>query len=202
MNRVSRVALLAALAGELILPTATAASRTVAAELAQCTAISAADARLACYDTLAGRTPDRPVPSVAGVGAMAVPAPMPAPAVAPPAATATASAPTRVPTSIPSATVTPPPPTEQPQNFGLSGAQQYTPAQKAAVIQSIQAHVAQVAADQLRTTYVVLDNGQTWKSTDGDMNLNQGEAVTIKRAALGSFLLTSANNSYHVRRIR
>ncbi len=195
MNLACPVALLAAVSALLgASPPAEASSGGVDSELARCKAVSAPDARLSCYDTLAGRTVDRNAPSVSGVGPAAVLA-APAPAVAPSADSMAASAATPVPA--------PPMPTQDPQNFGFSGAQHYGPAPKLQVIQSIQAHVSQVPADQLRPTHVELDNGQTWTSTDGGMILDAGEAVTIQRAALGSFLLRSASNhSYHVRRLR
>ena len=199
MNRAGRAVLLTVAVGlrGLAPMVATAADRTANAELAQCSAISAADARLACYDTLAGRATVGAAPKIAAVDATAVPAPIPAtaPAVSPAAKPAPAAAAT---TALP-----PPVPTEDPRNFGFSATQLYTTEQKAGIVQAIEAHVAQVAPDQLRSHYVVLDNGQTWISTSGDMNLSVGEAVTIKRAALGSFMLISASrDSYHVRRAR
>lgn len=190
MNRAGRAVLLAVAVGMpgLAPMVATAADHTTNAELAQCSAISAADARLACYDTLAGRATVSAAPKTAAVDAAAGPAPL--------SATATAASPAAKPAP-------PPVPTEDPRNFGFSATQVYTPAQKAGIVQAIEARVAQVATDQLRSHYVVLDNGQTWISTSGDMNLSVGEAVTIKRAALGSFMLISGSqDSYHVRRVR
>jgi hypothetical protein len=52
---------------------------------------------------------------------------------------------------------------------------------------------------------VVLDNGQTWAFAEAmdDPWLGPGAAVTIKRGALGSFLLTTASkHSYHVHRVQ
>jgi len=50
---------------------------------------------------------------------------------------------------------------------------------------------------------VVLDNGQTWTVMDNDGRLASGDAVTIKRAALGSFLMMApSNHRYRVRRIK
>jgi hypothetical protein len=50
---------------------------------------------------------------------------------------------------------------------------------------------------------VVLDSGQTWTVMDNDGRLAAGDAVTIKRAALGSFLmLTPSNHRYRVRRVK
>ena len=60
-----------------------------------------------------------------------------------------------------------------------------------------------IIVDQNQHGIVVLDNGQYWKLLEGEMLMDTGEAVTISRAALGSFMLTSASHhSYHVRRLR
>ena len=84
--------------------------------------------------------------------------------------------------------------------FGLSAAQLHIADQGP---QSIQARIAEVYEDRNRRGYLVLDNGQAWALTEGEMLLNPGEPVTISRAALGSFMLTSASHhSYHVRRVR
>jgi hypothetical protein len=159
----------------------TAAAPAVSAELARCMTIASASARLACYDALARRAGDAPA-------AMSVAAPPATPAG--PAATATATATAG---STESADAI--------QNFGLSSAQRHAPPQGP---ESIQAHVAQFIVDQLQRNYVVLDNGQTWASTDGGMLLDAGELVTVSRGALGSFMLksTTSRHSYHVRRVR
>lgn len=68
---------------------------------------------------------------------------------------------------------------------------------------AIEAHVVHVIVNQSQRGYLVLDNGQTWAILDGEMMLDAGDAVTISRAALRSFMLTSASHhSYHVRRLR
>jgi hypothetical protein len=179
--------------------TAGAAERALATDLAQCAAVAAADTRLACFDALAARALPGPAPQARPAapvapahGAVAATAPVPAVGAAGPAAAGAPSAPPAAPAA-----------SEDPQHFGLSTAQLEAAGQKSAGIQSIEARITGLAADQLRSGYVVLDNGQTWKCTDGDMALNVGDAVTIKRAALGSFILISeANHSYHVRRLR
>jgi hypothetical protein len=86
------------------------------------------------------------------------------------------------------------------RNFGLSAAQLHTADQGP---QAIEAHIARIIVDQNQHGIVVLDNGQYWKLLEGEMLMDAGEAVTISRAALGSFMLTSASHhSYHVHRIR
>jgi hypothetical protein len=87
-----------------------------------------------------------------------------------------------------------------PKNFGLTPAQQHIADLGP---KSIAAHISIVSSDQLGRTLVVLDSGETWTVMDNDGRLSSGDAVTIKRAALGSFLMTApSNHSYRVRRIK
>ena len=57
--------------------------------------------------------------------------------------------------------------------------------------------VAQVSADRSGTVSVALDNGQTWTFKDEDMRLKSGDRVTIRRAAFGSFLMTTPARQTH-----
>jgi hypothetical protein len=67
---------------------------------------------------------------------------------------------------------------------------------------SIAAHIAIVSSNALGQTTIVLDSGQTWAVLDNDGWLSKGDAVTIKRAALTSFLMmTPSNHSYRVQRL-
>jgi hypothetical protein len=144
--------------------------------LTRCAAIVEAGARLACYDALAGRATrdNSPAPVPA-----AVPVPVPAPE---------------------RASAAPPDPAVATGYFGLSAVQRHTADQGP---MAIEARITRVIVDQSRRDYLVLDNGQTWAITQGEMLLDAGETVTIRRAALGSFMLTSASKrSYHVRRVR
>jgi hypothetical protein len=89
-------------------------------------------------------------------------------------------------------------PMEPAKNFGLSATQrQPAPPQE---LPEIHAQITEVRIDQLRRARLVLNNGQVWASLEGETLLEAGEAVTIKRAALGSFMLVSA--SKHVYRVR
>jgi len=48
---------------------------------------------------------------------------------------------------------------------------------------------------------VSLDNGQVWDFAEADAIVLPREAVTIRRAALGSFLLTTgSHHTYRVKR--
>src|SRR5256885_15855124 len=65
----------------------------------------------------------------------------------------------------------------------------------------IQAMVAQVSADRSGKVSVALDNGQTWTFKDEDTRLKSGDRVTIRRAAFGSFLMTTpARHTHRVQR--
>jgi len=142
-------------------------------KLARCAAIDDANARLACYDALAGRKSQDVAQTTVTPSATASTA-----APAPPAA---------------------PDPAAAAQKFGLSNVQQHKADEGP---NAIEAHVTKALVDRNRRAYLLLDNGQTWLVTDDEVQLDDGEAVTIRRAALGSFMLTSASHhSFHVRRI-
>lgn len=175
---------------------AAAAAATAAApsndDLARCAVIPAPDSRLACYDALAHRPTDK-MPSAAAKGT-----PTPAPAPAPvPASAAAAAAPAAAAAQAPvsAAAIA-----ADPKNFGLTAAQQHP---VDAGPKAIAAHIAVVSSDRLGHTTVVLDSGQTWTVLDDDGRISAGDAVRIKRAALGSYLMfTPSNHSYSVRRAR
>ena len=172
---------------------ATAAAAGIDPGLARCAAIAASEARLACYDALSGRTAAERAPAHSVTAQLAATQPaasLPAAAVPPVAVLPAAAQPAATPGDAASDIA----------KFGLSAAQLHIADQGP---QSIQAHITEVYEDRNRRGYLVLDNGQAWALTEGEMLLNQGELVTISRAALGSFMLTSASHhSYHVRRVR
>jgi len=128
-----------------------------AADLAACAAITATDARLACYDALAARS-SAPTAPAAAVS--------PGPA-ATPASTSTSTA----------------------EAFGLPPAQVYKDVRP----KSIEAHIASIEPDGLGHARVVLDIGQTWTVVDASGALSIGDAVKIKRASLGSYLMTAGS---------
>jgi hypothetical protein len=179
----------------LILLAATAAAAPSNSDMARCAAIAAPDSRLACYDVLAHRPADK-TPSAA---ATAPTAPLPAPVLAhaPLPAPAAAAAPPAAATQTP---LSPAAIAPDPKNFGLTPAQQHTTDLGP---KAIAAQISIVSSDQSGRTLMVLDNGETWTVMDNDGRLSSGDAVTIKRAALGSFLMfTASNHSYRVRRIK
>ena len=156
--------------------TTLAGSAVTTSDLARCAAIAGADQRLACYDTLARR---------------ALPPP-PLPAAAP--ATAPAAAQTAAPVAASSAAANP-----APANFGMSPHEQTAPDQP----QAIKARVTQITTDRQYNVHVTLDNGQVWTFNASDSPLRAGDAVTIKRSALGSYLLATADHhSWHAQRLQ
>ncbi len=69
--------------------------------------------------------------------------------------------------------------------------------------QKIRAKVASLTEDRHGNVTVVLDNGQTWAVREPDPRVQAGDTVTIRRGALGSFLMTTpARHSYRVQRLQ
>ncbi len=152
-----------------LLPTTSARAANVGDGLKRCAAISAADARLACYDALVGR-PVEAAPSAA-------------------AATAASAAPGHDATSFG---------TPVPSQSQLA---ERRPAPE--VVDSIQAHITKVTTDGGGKTWLTLDNGQVWTTTDGDGRVGAGDLVTLRRSALGSYMMTTASrHSYHISRAK
>jgi len=165
----------------LVLISATTVAAPGADEMARCAEITAPDKRLACYDALTHRPPDQASSAAAPVSP-STPPPAPAPVPAPGPGPAPAAAAT------------------DPKNFGLTAAQLHP---VDAGPKAIAARIAVVSSDKLGHTTVVLDSGQTWTVLDDDGRLSAGDAVRIKRATLGSYLMfTPSNHSYWVRRAR
>ena len=75
-------------------------------------------------------------------------------------------------------------------DFGMSTHTQ--PTEQAT--QLISAHVVSATADRQGNVFAVLDNGQTWTYLDTTGAPPPGGAVTIRRAALGSYLLTTPSH--------
>jgi hypothetical protein len=160
--------------------------------LAQCSSISNAAERLACFDRLAGRaSASKATPS--------------SPAAAPPAAAPVSAAPV---SAAPAAATPVPARASTDDDFGLSKVQkQRNGAASGAppeIKKSLTARVTGFRKGPDGRPRVLLDNGQSWEyEEDGDYLLAVGDSVTIERASLGSFLLTTPAKLVHrVRRIR
>lgn len=67
----------------------------------------------------------------------------------------------------------------------------------------LEAKVIKVTADARGGAIVQLDNDQTWALDDGPAFLGTGDAIIIKHAALGSFVMsTPTGRVYRVRRLK
>jgi hypothetical protein len=154
-------------------------------ELAHCAAITAPDARLACYDALSHRNAD------ASSATARVPVTAPQSPQSPQSPQVSLTAPASPPPSAAAA--------EDPKNFGLSPAQQHV---ASVGIKSEEAQIVGITPGEPGHATIVLDNGQSWNVLDDDGWLSNGSKVTIKRAALGSFMMrTPSHHTYRVRRI-
>ena len=134
---------------------------------AACASIEDPTQRLSCYDRAAGR-PAAPHASVPV-------APAPAAAAAPAAGAATAAA-------------------ANPQSFGLYKAEHPAPPPPAATITGTVVSLGTSASGRATVT---LEGGQLWELADSDPLLAAGDAVTIRRAALGSFEMTTPTKRTH-----
>jgi hypothetical protein len=68
----------------------------------------------------------------------------------------------------------------------------------------VTARISAIRGDQSHPV-ISLDNGQTWTLLDaGESRLSEGISVTIRPAALGSYLMTGAGlaQSHRVRRLK
>ena len=160
---------------------------------AHCASITAADERLACYDSLARPKPSAPsaanaAPAAGKVSAHSATAPgaTSTSAAAATAAPAAAAAGTAAATADPAA-----------KSFGLM--KHTAPSEQGP--DRIQAQATRVDTDRLGNVRLTLDNGQVWTFNAPDALIRVGDAVTIKRGALGSFLLTTpAHHTYKAQR--
>ena len=169
---------------------ATATAAPTPQDYARCAAITAADARLACYDTLAP-------PSARSAATGPQPAGAPAAATTPAVARPGASPSKAPPAAEPAAPLSPTGDAgaESLATFGLSRAQQHLVDTGP---RSLDARVAKILEDRNRVTHVWLDVGQVWELHDADVPLSVGDMVTIRKGALGSYLMyTPTKHSYH-----
>lgn len=152
-----------------------------AADVARCAAITTPDERLACYDALVCAGIAAADERLACYDALAKPRPS-RPQTDPADAARRESGGTDV------------------KGFGLSKRQlPVTPEGP----QLIKALVTQVSVNRLGNVFLSLDNGQSWTFHDPDALLRSGDAVTIRRAALGSFLMTTpSRHTYRVQRTK
>lgn len=73
-----------------------------------------------------------------------------------------------------------------------------------AVVAAISARIAQLVYSRSGGGSIILDNGQKWAIVGGDdySRLGSGDLVTIRRGALGSYLMFApSGRAFHVRRL-
>jgi hypothetical protein len=100
---------------------------------------------------------------------------------------------------VPGATVAAPPVPPQ-ASFGLYPAEHPPPPSPAS---SLTARVVGLGVSASGHPTVALEGGQLWELDDGDALLAPGDLVTITRAALGSFVMTTPTQRTHrARRLR
>jgi hypothetical protein len=156
--------------------TCAAADQTVPDSLRACAAIKADGERYACYDREMATLVPGAVVATAGAAAVA-----PAAAAAP--------------------VLTPE------QRFGLSPAQadaKVSEASASGSLESLEAKVAGIRDITNGRVLIDLDNGQVWRQVDTDVTvrLKAGDAVSIKRGALGSYWLSSNDRGWRVKRLK
>jgi hypothetical protein len=185
----------------LIMAAAVTASATRAAlavtrdeDMARCAAIGTRDARLDCFDALARQVTNQAASAPSGAASMPA-APKAAAAAPTSAAVVTAPPAAAAPAPSPEAAAA-----ADPKNFGLTAAQQHITDLGPKMIK---ATISILSSDQSGATLVVLDNGQSWAVADNDGWVASGQAVRIRKATVGSFImLLPSNHSYHVRRVK
>jgi hypothetical protein len=92
-----------------------------------------------------------------------------------------------------------PQPEHSEQTFGMNK----PPADKPPEPARMEAKVLEVAMDSRGAVILRLDNGQSWALDDGPAIVRSGDAIVIKRAALGSYLMTtSTGRIYRARRLQ
>jgi len=156
-------------------------------DVQRCAKLTDDRARLECYDEVARR--------LAGTNAQPL-------ADASAAASGTATTANRP--SSPSH-VTAPPPAKPGADFGLSEAAKQARDPEKAKQDSISAEVATIARRLTGEMVVTLADGQVWAQLDPDTRakLKVGDTVTIRRAALGSYLLvTPSGMATRVKRLK
>lgn len=164
-----------------------------------CMSESDATQRLACFDRESARLTQESAP----VARQAAPPPPPAPAAAAtaaPAAAATAAA-----TTAAAAAQSPE------DRFGYRGTiaraeVDKKEAEERQQFEQLTAKVSELGTLAHGELLLTLDNGQVWQQKSGEraMRIKVGDDVTIRRASLGSFLLTSgvAKGSMRVTRVK
>lgn len=149
------------------------------ATLGACAAITNAQERLACYDKAAARTAGKAPTSAPATVAPQPSAPAPSSGSPPPARPAIGTK----------------------EAFGLNAVEH--PAAPKSPVDAIKGRIARVSYDAYGRETVALEDGPVWQLAGSDALLVSGDSVTIERAALGSFVMTTPSGRQHrVKRLR
>lgn len=153
-------------------------------QLAVCARISKKSARMACYDSVASAAQSNPAPSSSGFGASSIR--NPAPAAPPP----------------------PAPPAEASAGFGGEHLNRPAPQRNASAdADEVEVAVRSASDNGLRMWQITLADGAVWRMTERANAAFRppapNETVTIRKAALGSYLMEIGRQpSVRVERIR
>ncbi len=177
-----------------VVPTAWASEREQPHAGARCVAIEDASARLACYDQAFDRPAAKGVASAAAAEGVA-----PAAAAGGSLTTGSAAAPAGASSEAARAI----------EEFGLtetSKRRRDPEKAKETMPESISASVVRVSFRPTGEVVVALDNDQVWEQAEivtTQARVKKGDAVTIRKSALGSYtLLTPSRMVVRVRRVR
>jgi hypothetical protein len=169
-----------------------------------CAAVDSDSQRLACYDAAFGR-PAR-ADNASAPAAPAAPVSIPAAATVAPATAAPVAA---APVAAAPAVAVAAPAVEPEAAFGFSEAQKREHVPEAVQAQpekrsSVDSTLTLLSSRRTGEFVYTLANGQIWTQTEAEQSgyVRDGSPVTIKRAALGSFLLVSGSVSTRVRRVQ
>jgi hypothetical protein len=183
-----------------------------------CAAVDPDPQRLACYDAAFGRparagsasAPAAPTAPVSAPAAATVAPATAAPvAVAPVAAAPVAAAPVAAAPAAAPAAAAAAPAVEPEAAFGFNEAQKRERVPETVQAQpekrsSIESTLTLLSSRRTGEFVYTLANGQIWTQSEAEQSgyVRDGSPVTIKRAALGSFLLVSGSVSTRVRRVQ
>jgi hypothetical protein len=175
-------------------------------DLSRCAAVADRDERLLCYDGLATRyaRPQKAAPTAATKASPAETSPTSTTSSTAGAAPAvpTAPAPVAAPATPTPALAGRAPAAESKADFGLTAAQKRKELDEPVKAQAIDGLVTGFGMSSNGRPWVRLDNAQSWELDQADSLLSVGDKVTIRRATLGSFLLTTPTKRIHrVRRL-
>lgn len=153
------------------------AARVPASALKECAQIETSADRLACYDRLAGRAPSL----VTSAPSAKPPTALPSPSTQSPSTASTSSG------------------EPQRESFGKYAVEHPAPPKPPA---SFTDKIVRLGRSSNGRLTVTLDRGGLWEIDEPDLVLANGDSVTIKRAVLGSFLMTTPSGRTHrVRRL-